>query len=772
MDKEKHEIISEATLQQIQNLANEYNIENSSLTVTKSGIVHSMRFGEKQQSEQRFFQIASLSKTVCSLFALEYFKKKNISFESSLNALPSLLPEYSAKLEPVISRLKLPDSLLLKNLINHTAMNMHYVRGKHFPKYTNLKEILKEINLHDNILASKAKPGEQFHYSGGGFLLLQLLIETMEETEAENLVNEFLKSRKLHAGLIFPNREFAATESPLGGQCAQGFQDDNQPIEGKRLHFAAFAAGGWGTSAGMSLFLEEMKLAYENVDHDWHESVCIMVNGQDNGSVDFMGCLMGLGVFTIEAGNSVFLVHQGANDGFRAIFLHCFKGVHAGSGLSFFVNKDNKGMLFIARSVSKILLSEELFANGSIGINFNVLNSMNEFNFSEIPQEQIVNLGYKKLLFDAFEVVQPPHIKRGSNSKKHKLSEFKIDLKIEKVSNERFARAENLISEFEPEFDPNLFCSMGKVMDSWESGRHNQKKFDFVVFIPEEELSQVSFLYVSTKFHLGNQAEFFSLDGWIQNNWVEIVPKVVLVGHSELSLKFSEEQKQKLVHSKRLRFCNYPDGGISRFYLLKKVVEKHEDMVYSKYNDLIPTPNKPLTAARSFTMSEIRENVENLEKTGSVFDALSQKFGAEVLEASNEHYSPARNLISPDSPISMYDGFESARSREADHFEYAILKTFKPIELGKMEFMEFDFTFFVNNTPMFISVDISENKNNFITLKEKVPVKHFAGNKMRLNFETKKDVMVSFVKVRIFPDGGINRIRLICKNSTKKLKPN
>lgn len=89
-------------------------------------------------------------------------------------------------------------------------------------------------------------------------------------------------------------------------------------------------------------------------------------------------------------------IHQGANDGFRGIYIYCFDGPNKNYGLTVFSNADLKGVLFNSE-VTQIILEELNFQ----GINFQKFKK--NFDVKNISQEEIVNIGYKSLIFQAFE---------------------------------------------------------------------------------------------------------------------------------------------------------------------------------------------------------------------------------------------------------------------------------------------------------------------------------------------------------------------------------
>eukprot|EP00122_Pirum_gemmata_P002132 Pgem_evm1s1930 len=121
-------------------------------------------------------------------------------------------------------------------------------------------------------------------------------------------------------------------------------------------------------------------------------------NSHDKGSGTFMNATMGLGVFVLKAGSNRIACHQAANDGFRGVYLVCFDGPDAGKGVVAMSNGDNKSVLVICKALQIFLLEAQWH-----GVNLDYLKNNLSFNWEGIPQEQIVNLAYKNLVFDAFE---------------------------------------------------------------------------------------------------------------------------------------------------------------------------------------------------------------------------------------------------------------------------------------------------------------------------------------------------------------------------------
>jgi allantoicase len=166
--------------------------------------------------------------------------------------------------------------------------------------------------------------------------------------------------------------------------------------------------------------------------------------------------------------------------------------------------------------------------------------------------------------------------------------------------------------------------------------------------------------------------------------------------------------------------------------------ERHEEPILKS--------KKPLTISFNEEPREIKANTR--------VDWASQAFGARVVHATNEHYGPAAQVISPFSPLHMFDGLESARSRKLGHYEEVIIEFAKAIEIREIIF---DFSFFVNNNPRELKILALEN-NSWVTIEEKVFAKPFAGSFLKL--PSQKKGLFTQLKVQTIPDGGINRIHV------------
>lgn len=693
---------------------------------------------------QSVFELASLSKTVATAFAFDFFERHKISMDDSVNHLLAKVKS-SFRLKSAGDP-SWADEVQVRHLVSHSALNLHYVNGfakdKQIPK---MAEVLKDPGKFGyEPVAVIAKPGSKFSYSGAGFMVLEHLMEALAGQSLERLTKEYLAKVGMQHTTFYPDGNLA--------NVASGYFDGGKMVEGGRLHFPAFAAGAIGTAEDMLNFLSNLRAAFVDIKGApgiSHDTAVTMMHGRDKGCRAFMGCDMGLGVFVAQMGENKVAIHQGANEGFRAVYLYVVSGPDAGKGFTILCNADNHGVLFNAE-VAKVLIRHL----GLTGVDFKKFGS--DFDYRHLTQERIVNLGYKSLVFDAFQKTMPEEIV--DKGPPDKLAEYNLltDATVMAVSCERFARATNLFSPFEPVFDPELFGAQGKIMDSWETVRHNESDRD-TLHLKLKNHGAVSLVRISTKFHDGNHPQFVRVLGRAnpEASWQEIVPKLPMDGHSVRHIRLekpTENISEVLVEQ-------YPDGGLTRLGLYSKIPNALSGQYLplnqsrcERFSDAIPKVKKPLSIPYEATSDEILQNFKAVPE-GSA-DYASAAFGGKVVGATNEHYGPAAQVISPLPPLNMFDGLESARSREAGHFDEVTIKLKKAIVPRRIVF---DFKYFVNNNPKAVEV-LLKTPEGWRTVAGPLAVKAFAANKkeiiLTISHETDQ------LKVRTLPDGGINRVHV------------
>lgn len=748
---------SDSVKDDIADLLKAHRICGAQIAVANPSGIQGLEFGfatsdKLAVTESSFFELASLSKSMASAFAMEFFRSRDIDLETPVNQLFAGAKSgfrLRSSVDPAFA-----DQVKVGQLMNHTALNMHYVKGfpvdHPMPSIRNLAE--QPVTLGYDALDVRYVPGTEFHYSGGGFIVLEYLVEVLSGKNIRALTRDFFE-RMGTSQLTFDQTTLAQH------RYAEGFLDDGSQVPGGRLMFPAFAAGAMGTACAVQKFLSHLEHAYHDLAGSGgisHDTAMQMLKGRDLGCRDFMGTDIGLGVFIAEAGDNRIAIHQGSNEGFRALYLHTFDGPDRGKGFVILCNGDNRGVLFVAE-VAQLLL-KTLAVTGVDTTAFH-----KKFDGSKYDQEQIVNRGYKELVFSALQPMLPDEIDHRTTL--DPLASFNLltGARTLHVTNQRFALAENLYSPYEPVFDPTLFCLQGKVMDSWESVRHNPLPAD-VLECALAKPAPIQYVKISTKYHDGNQAPLVRILGRSDAGqaWQEIVPAVEMGGHSFRLIRL---EKVTDVLSE-MRFEMIPDGGWTRLGLYTDVPDSVRgdfkalaESRWSRFTDEIPKSHKPLTIAYTADAVAAAGNRERAREQGLPIDYASAAFGGTLVRATNEHYGPAVQVISPFPPIHMFDGLESARSRTPGHKEEVVLQLATAIFI---EQVVFDFTFFVNNNPVAVEI-LGWDGRDWVALARKIPVKAFAANKRQVavtpGFKTDQ------LMIRTYPDGGVNRIHVYGRES-------
>lgn len=733
---------ADGVIDRVREACTRHGVRGLSACVSAPGCApQSIVFGDREPGEpvtaDTAFEIASLSKTIGSCFAIEHFRSAGIGLDASVQPLLAACGGDFRLRSLDATHAEWADQVQLAHLMRHEALNMHYVNGvpanRPMPPVAELLPGNAAWRYEPVGVANE--PGTRFAYSGGGFMVLEHLVQRRVGMPIHEATRPFLEA------LGMRHTSFEQVEAPLP-EIAKCFRDDGSMIDGGRLLFPGFAAGAVSTPADVARFLRTLTQAFHRVEGCGpisHDTAVRMLHGVDRGSRVFMGCDMGLGVFIVEAGANRFAVHQGANDGCRALFAHCFHGPDAGCGVVICASGEERAVACIAE-VARTLLQHL----GVRGVDWSRLGD--GMVAANTPPEQRVNIGYRESLFRAFEPdLAEVIVQRGPLDPLARFN-FVVGATIESVSNQRFARAENLLSPHEPVFDPALFGKQGKVMDSWETVRHNPLGRDTLV-LRLAKPAKISLVAVSTRFHNGNQAQAIELEGFHERAgvWKPILARMPLQGHAmhvAPTRIFNETFE-------RVRLTMFPDGGVTRLGLFGA------DLPATERERLLASPCVPFPAFDAQTRKPLMPKFVGVPRAPSAgCNLASAAFGARVVAASNEHYGPAAQVISPFPPLHMFDGLESARSREPGHSEHVTIALARAAPIGRIRI---DFTYFVNNNPRELQVE-GRTGGAWITLVPRTPVKAYAGN--ATEWLVHESAVCDQIRVTAYPDGGMNRVHV------------
>lgn len=294
------------------------------------------------------------------------------------------------------------------------------------------------------------------------------------------------------------------------------------------------------------------------------------------------------------------------------------------------------------------------------------------------------------------------------------------------ANDEFFASRENLISPGAPQFDPNEFGHKGKVYDGWETRRRREEGHDFAVIrlgIP----GVVHGVVIDTAWFTGNFPPFASVDGvcvdghpsaqdLLDAPWEPILDQVALQGNTANSFVVNDDRRWT-----DLRLNIFPDGGVARFRV---------------HGQARPDPDF---------------------LTGTI-DLAAIENGGDVVACSDRFYSSPRNMIGPGRARTMGEGWENARRRD-DGNDYVVLRLAGE---GRVDHVEIDTSYFVGNAPgsarligMATEADVSDE----FAWVELVPRTALLPD-CRHRFRVDSCDPVRFVRLDVYPDGGIARLRV------------
>ena len=310
------------------------------------------------------------------------------------------------------------------------------------------------------------------------------------------------------------------------------------------------------------------------------------------------------------------------------------------------------------------------------------------------------------------------------------LAQSRLGSKIVYKTDEFFAPAKRIINPWPPIFKKGVFDKHGKWMDGWETRRKRDKGHDYLI-LKLGKPGKINKVDIDTSYFSGNQPSKISLEACFSkkklpsNNskWITIIKKKSTKANSHHF--FYIKNKSIFTH---IKLNIYPDGGIARI--------------------------------------RIYGSMQTKKKFGKkIINLTSVLNGATPIACNNEHFGRAENILAPGTGKNMGDGWETRRSR-GKNFDWLIIKC---AAAGKISKIQIDTHHFKGNYPDKCSLQAA-HLNTRVSGKAIVKKSRkwkLLLNKVKLhphkkhNFQNKlmKNKKVNYIKINIFPDGGISRIR-------------
>ena len=317
------------------------------------------------------------------------------------------------------------------------------------------------------------------------------------------------------------------------------------------------------------------------------------------------------------------------------------------------------------------------------------------------------------------------------------LASARVGGKAIATNDDFFAPKANLIKAEPAIFIPGKYTPRGKWMDGWESRRRRVPGHDWCI-VQLGMRGIVHGINVDTSFFTGNFPSHCSIEALDSPRgpkastyategapWTTLLEKVELRGNGENL--FAIADRRPWTH---LRLSIYPDGGVARL------------RVYG----------------------EVAVDWTRVAPGNKVVDLASITNGGLFMSASDLHYGTRGALIMPGRAKNMGDGWETRRRRGPGH-DWAIVRLGAPGVISKLEI---DTNHFKGNYPDRASLDgcfAPNSSSEALQAASWIPVlpeTKMAANKR--HFFAGKQIQhagpFSHVRLNMFPDGGISRLRV------------
>lgn len=305
-------------------------------------IVFEKAYGTKDQSApvdtNTLFQAASISKPLTSVATFRLYERGIIPIDTDVNTL--------------LQGWKVPDTVYdatekvtVRRIISHMGgLSVHGFRG--YKRTEQLPTIIQTLNgvppSNSPRIEVDTTPGVIEIYSGGGFVILQLLLqEKTQKPFAQILSEEVLRpAGMIHSTFVQP------LPDSLIPFAAKGFQSNGKPVAGGfHVYPEQAPAGLWTTPSDLARFMLRVGDAYRDGDGLIKQSTArMMLTRVPNGSGEGFG---------LDGDSSTLRFrHSGGNFGYTCYAIS-FAGT--GKGIIVMTNSDNGSNLIheIVRAISK-----------------------------------------------------------------------------------------------------------------------------------------------------------------------------------------------------------------------------------------------------------------------------------------------------------------------------------------------------------------------------------------------------------------------------------
>ena len=312
------------------------------------------------------------------------------------------------------------------------------------------------------------------------------------------------------------------------------------------------------------------------------------------------------------------------------------------------------------------------------------------------------------------------------------LASARLGAEAVRATDEFFAPKGRMLDDAPAVFIPDKYDDHGKWMDGWETRRRRDGGRDHCI-VKLAWPGTIHGLDIDTSHFTGNYPPAASIEACMSAAepgddapWVTLQPAMTLTGDSHHFVAVDRAGPFNW-----LRVNMFPDGGIAR---LRVYGEPYCDW--------------------------------SARESNAVHELTALENGGRIVAYNNAHYGSPWALLAPGRGVDMGDGWETRRRREPGN-DWIIVQLGSP---GNIERIEVDTAHFKGNFPESCSIQAAmvEGGNDQSVITQSMFWDELLG-RSKLGMDAIHEFdgnaiaalgPISHVRLNIFPDGGVSRLRL------------
>ena len=256
-------------------------------------------------TSRTLFQAASVTKPVTAMAALLLVQDGRLSLDEDVNAR---LRAWKVPASPFTAKRK----VTLRGLLGHTSgLGVHGFGG--YAPGAALPDTIQILNgrppANSPAVVSESIPGERWTYSGGGYVVVQLLMTEATHEDFSALMRELVLAPAHMANSTFAQ----PLPRSMSEKAATGYLADGEPLLGGRNIYPELGpAGLWTTPSDLARFAISLQDAYAGV------STAVPNKAAARAMLTSQMSNFGLGLYLNPPGEPAGFEHAGNNLGFHA----------------------------------------------------------------------------------------------------------------------------------------------------------------------------------------------------------------------------------------------------------------------------------------------------------------------------------------------------------------------------------------------------------------------------------------------------------------------